>query len=511
VSITHAVHSLRRGARLLLAALLLLPAGLPAQGGAVREGTLSLEEARQLARANNPSYLARRNDEAVADWAVREAYGSFLPGVTASGAMQYQAAGEPRFGLFTGGDLGFSRTPAYYFSDYQLGLSMRLSGQTLFRVGESRAQADAVRRTVNADGLVLDLEVTRQYLAVLRSADAVVLARQELERATETQRLAEARVAVGAGIVLDSKQAELERGRAEVVLLEAEAAREAERLRLSELLGVELGRGVALVALPGVAPVTARGDDLVARALAVSPVLLALRAEERASREGVRSARSQYLPTLDLSAGWNGFTRQAGDTQFLIDQARRQANSSIQGCEALNEVFRRLADPLPPGDCLSYALTPDAEQRIIDNNRVFPFAFSKQPFSAQVRVSVPVFTGFTRQRQTELARAQAEDARLRVRGEELRLRTAVARAHDALVMSERRVELEARNRVLAEEQHELARERYRLGATSFLELKEAETLRARVERAYLDARYAHHEALAALETTIGERLNDVAR
>ncbi|HEY8469846.1 MAG TPA: hypothetical protein VIL18_09395, partial [Longimicrobiales bacterium] len=44
----------------------------------------------------------------------------------------------------------------------------------------------------------------------------------------------------------------------------------------------------------------------------------------------------------------------------------------------------------------------------------------------------------------------------------------------------------------------------------FLELSEAETIKARADRAYLDALYGFHEALAALERATGTRLREAS-
>ena len=93
---------------------------------------VTLEEAITLARRNNPDFLARKNDADVADWTVREAYGELLPGATASTSFQYQAAGTPRVGFFTGYDLGVTETPAYYISNYSLGVNYSLTGASLF-------------------------------------------------------------------------------------------------------------------------------------------------------------------------------------------------------------------------------------------------------------------------------------------------------------------------------------------------------------------------------------------
>ena len=52
---------------------------------------LTLNEALELARTNSPSFLAARNDEAAADWEVREAYGSLLPFASVGGGFRGRA------------------------------------------------------------------------------------------------------------------------------------------------------------------------------------------------------------------------------------------------------------------------------------------------------------------------------------------------------------------------------------------------------------------------------------
>jgi hypothetical protein len=82
------------------------------QRGVPSPATLSLDEAIALARQNNPVFLQTKNDEADAYWAVKEAYGQFVPSAAVGTDFSYQASGTPRFGFFTGSDLGISRTPA---------------------------------------------------------------------------------------------------------------------------------------------------------------------------------------------------------------------------------------------------------------------------------------------------------------------------------------------------------------------------------------------------------------
>jgi outer membrane protein len=123
-----------------------------------------------------------------------------------------------------------------------------------------------------------------------------------------------------------------------------------------------------------------------------------------------------------------------------------------------------------------------------------------------IGISVPVFQGFTRQRRVAEARAAAEDTEYRLRGERLRLRADVEEGFLRLRTAYQAVQIEETNRGLADEQLEQARERYRVGLDSFIQLTEAETIKSEADQAYLAAVYTFHEALADLESAVGQPL-----
>lgn len=502
--------SSRSGA--LYRALALVPALFLAWTAAVQAQeapvTLTLEQAIDLARKNNPDFLAQKNDADVADWNVREAYGQLLPGASISSNFQYQASGQARFGIFTGADLGVSTTPEYYSSSYNLGLNYSLSGSSLLAPGRAKADRRATNAGITASQFLLDANVTRQYLAVLRAQDGVTLTTQELERARDNRQLAEARVKVGLAIPMELKQAEVEQGRAEVALLQAQNLVQTERLRLMQQLGVELQSDVALTTRFDVFDVTWSLADLTQQALQAHPGLVASRAQVEASRAGVKMARSAYLPSLQFSVGWSGYAREAGNTAGMVQSAREAASSARDQCLFFNAIAAGSSAPLPgyPRTCPAGVLTPEQERQIVASNNVFPFDYTRDPLGASLSISLPIFQGFTRERNVETAKAAALDAEHRARGEELRIRTEVATAYANLKTAQRSVELETRNRDLADEQLRLARERYRLGAASFLELQDAVTIKARADRAYLIAVYSFHESMAALETAVGRNL-----
>jgi outer membrane protein len=350
--------------------------------------------------------------------------------------------------------------------------------------------------------------VTRHYVSVKRAHDGVTLARRELARADDNLRLAQARVQVGAAIPLEAKQAEVERGRAEVAVLQAENLVRTEQLRLMQWLGVRVPGEVRLTTDFAIQELTWTQDQLVGAALALHPQLQSARASTAAADVGVKMARSAYLPSLNLSAGLSGFARQAGNTDFLVEQARLGSRRQIESCEQWNMVSAGLSQPLPnlPANCTAFELTPERERAIRAENRGFPFGYSRDPYSISLSLSLPLFDGFSRERQVEQARVARTDAELRLRSEELRIETEVSTAFNNVKTARLSAQLEARNADLADEQLALARERYRVGAASFLELQDAETAKARADRAQLTAVYQFHESLAALEAAVGRPL-----
>ena len=468
--------------------------------------TMSLDEAVQLARRYSPSYRQQVNDEGVADWSVRAAYGQLLPSLTVSGGMDWRGGGTPRFGQFSGADLGLSRTPDYLFSDYAIRLGWTVSGGTFFRMAQERASREATRARIDAAAYALEADVSRAYLTALRARDAVSLATQELESAREALRLAEARHDAGSGTRLDVAQAEVEAGRAEVSVLQARSNAEMEKLRLLQRLGLDAVGDVELTTALEVFEPTWSRDDLTNIAMQQHPQLVSARAAESASRAAARSARMSYLPSVSFSGGWTGQARTTRDEDYLIDQAQDNAENRIRSCEATNDLYARLADPLPPLDCSRYAFTAEMRDALLAANDVFPFDFAKRPPSFGMTISMPIFNGFTREAQMQQASAAAEDARHQRREEELNRRTTVATSYVALQTAYLSVAIEDRNVAAAAEQLELARERYRLGAGSILELTQAQATKARADQARLTAIYAFHENLAALEAAVGRRL-----
>jgi outer membrane protein TolC len=178
----------------------------------------------------------------------------------------------------------------------------------------------------------------------------------------------------------------------------------------------------------------------------------------------------------------------------------------VDQCNATNELFSRLADPLPLQDCGVFAFTDAQRQAIVDQNNQFPFNFQRSPLSVRATISVPIFQGLSRQRGLEAAKIQRDDLAQQVREQELALRADLSIALANVRTAYQSALLEERNRDLADQQLRLARERYQLGAITFVELVDAQTVLVQADSDRTAAVFAYHDSVSTLEVLVGTTL-----
>ncbi len=468
--------------------------------------SLSLEEAIRIGQRNSPVLQADLNNQELADWNVTAAYGSLLPTASASSSFSWQGSGEQQVGSITLSELGFGNQPSYYFSSYRLGLSYTLDGRVLLALPQAKADRRAQAAQGDASRTQLVFQVTEAYLEVLRQEEGLTLARQELERARGNSRLAQGQLEVGVGTPMDTRQAEVAVGRARVSQLVAENAVRTAKFRLAQQMGLEPQDGFELSTSFDLGEPRWTEEELTSLALESNPSLRGLRASRQSQAYAVKMARSSYLPTISLSAGTSGFAREASNAGYLVGQAQSSALAQIAQCESVNELYSRLADPLPATDCSRYLFTEAQRKAIVQANNAFPFDFTRQPPSASVSISIPIFQGLRRQRDVEAARIAEDDLRFQIRTSELALKTDIASGLANLRTAYESARIEEENQTWANEQLRLAQERYRLGAATFLELVEAETVKAQADRDRVAAIFSYHDALASLESIVGASL-----
>ncbi len=473
--------------------------------------TLSLADALKQARGHSPTYRQTLNDAGPAKWGVRSAYGAFLPSVTATGDLGYTGEGQSNFGG------GFVRpTSAFLTSGYSLGLFWQLDGRVLSGPGQQKALQRATDEDIGGAGIALQAEITTQYLNALQAAAQVDVARQQVVRNADFLRLAKARYEVGQATLLDVRQAEVIKGQSDVALLRAVQADNEAKLDLLRRMGVEPPVSVEQIALSDSFPVQPPGfdlEELLALADEQNPTLRSLRARQSAATWGVRAAKSEFLPSLQLNAGWSGFTQEFTDEDVLLGQTFTDAQQQAAGCQYDNQV-RSALNLGPPVDCFAAAglnstgsaLDDPVANGIRSTNDVFPFDYTGQPFQANLRVSLPIFTGFNRSLRVSQARAQEQDADEDTRARRLQVRSEVHARYLGLQTSFQAIAVQEANRESARDQLRLAQDRYRLGAGTSLEVSDAQNAVQQAEGDYVNAVYDYHKAVAALEAAVGRQL-----
>jgi outer membrane protein len=368
------------------------------------------------------------------------------------------------------------------------------------------ASSNAARADVAGSAEQVRMLVTQQYLTALASQAKAALQDTIVVQAEANLELAKAKLAVGSGTQIDVGSAEVALGQAQVAALQAHNQVEIDKLTLFQQMGVPQPADVQLVSKFAVEPLPITLDSALALARSQNPTLKALRARDKVAGLNVRIAQSAYLPTLSFRTGWGGYTQSYTDGNYPVQVARQNAMGRRAGC--FSEDSLRVGAGLPSiaATCSAIDFGPADAAAIREANDVFPFGFTKSPFSFSVGISLPIFDGFSREQRIQEAQAARNDQRYQIRAEELLLTQAVTSAYLTLETAEKTITLQERNAANARQQLALAQEQYRVGAATYLNLNDARVTYMTAENARINAIYDYHKAFAALESAIGRPL-----
>lgn len=476
------------------------------------EVKVTLAEALQQAKANSPDYrqaLAAADPAAVG---VRNAYGLLAPTVSVGAGAGYTGTGTATFG----GSLT-NQTPSVYTSSYQFTAQYQLSGRTINAPGQAKATERATGEDIANAEVVLRSAVTTQYLTALEQTRLVGVQRQQVARNEEFLKLAQARYDVGQGTLIDVRQAQVQLGQAQVAFLRAAQAAIDARLELFRLMGVTPPVAVEKIELEDPYEVVApafRKEELIALAAESNPALRAELERKQATKYATRQARSEYLPTLNARADLAGFTQEFSNEAVLIEGTYASSAAQAANCTFENQVRAGLnLGGLTPGCNARAGLTPDGtallpevQRRLIDQNNVWPFSFTRQPFQLSVFLSLPIFDGFSRNLRVSQARANEQRQDEAARRQALQVRANVERRFYQIDIAYRAIGVQVLSRQAAAEQLRLAQERYRVGSGTALDIVDAQNAVQRAEGDYLTAVYSYHRAITALEEAVGRPL-----
>ncbi|MEP6732167.1 MAG: TolC family protein [bacterium] len=484
-----------------LALTAVAPVALRAQSGTVsNSATLTLDDAITVARRNNPVYLSQASSRRTADAAVRSARGALLPSADASFSSRYQQAGQQ---VFSG--QSFSNSSATLQSGYNIGLNYRVNRSTFLTPKAAVANREAVDADITGSSEQLRATVTQQYLSVLQAQARAALQDTLVKTAQAQLDLATAKVQVGSGTSLDIRRAEVALGQTQVALLRERNNVEIEKLRLFQQMGVEQPENVKLVTDFPITTPTFALQSLLDDARRQNPAIVALRARDRSAALNVDVAKSAYTPTLSLSTGLGGNSYQYTNSDFLVNQARAGVLGAQSACFQSDSIRTRVG--LPSANCgAAYQFTPQMAEQIRSQNSQFPFSFQRSPVALNATLSLPIFDNFSREERVQQAQVTRDDAQYNVKAKDLAMTADVTQAYRTLTTAIQTVALQEQNATKAKEELAFAEERYKVGASTFLDVV---TSRGEYEQALIDrvnAVYDYHKAFAALENAVGHPL-----
>jgi outer membrane protein len=431
-----------RKALVLLVVACLSPCILEAQGRSV-----TLEEAIRLAQRVQPSVIRAQGDVQTAGAQVRSAWGAYLPTVSASSsASDFFSEGTSRVDPITGQLTGGNRSNR----SISTSLSASLDLFTGFRRGAEMRAAHATENAADASLVEARFEqlltTTNQFLDALAAAQLLRVREASVKRAEEQLKVSIAKLRAGSATRSDSLRSLVTLGNTQLDRISTQVQLATAEANLARLIG-DSGRVHAAddSAFYLVLPVV---DTQMIRteAESKSPRIQSAGASASSARASVRASRSAYWPSLTLGAntGWNGSR---------------------------------------------------AEDYTLFNQRQLSLSFRWNLFNGFDRE----LTIAQREADLDVAEANASDARLSVQAE---LTTRLAE----LEAARSRIEITQTSVAAATEDLRVQQERYRLGASTIVDVLTSQEALNQAEVNVVNARFDYLRAKAQLEALIGRTL-----
>ena len=410
---------------------------------------VTLAEALQLGREYNPSQVQAQQNLRVANMAVTQAWGAYLPSVSATAGSSKSSS--QRYNSATGQVVSAPGDQSSF------GLSANLSLFTGFQRGANQRAANATRDLNQAAMLqqdyATDLNTKQAFFNSLATQELVGVAQANLARSDQQLKLTSEKLRLGATTRSDSLQASVDYGNAEVQLIQARANALTAQANLARAIGSE-GMAAAIpdtaleIRLPALDTATLRHD-----AEANAPTVVEAQAAVSAADASRAANRAQYFPTLSLGAN----QRWAG--QILLPWNPVVAGPKYTGT-----------------------------------------------WSLSLSLNYPLFNGFQREASIVNADANYQAAQAKRRDARLGLDASLTQELTALDAAGAQIDVARTTVAAAQEALRMQRERYRLGASTIVDLLTAETTLNQAEVGLVQARYNYLIARAQLEALVGHAL-----
>ena len=430
-------------------ALLALPAALAAQAvpDTLAARPIALRDAVALAAQNGLVAIQARGQIRTAESSVRAAKGALLPNLTIS-LGQVNQSGER---LDAQGRLVPYLAPQPWTYSTGLNSSINLfdGGRRFNEVKRTRYDVGAAEANEVTQKYSLALQVKTQYYAILAAREAESAAQAQLQQAEEQLKTSIVRTRAGVATLSDSLRSVIAVGNGQLALITARNTVRVASAALTRLVGSE----TLVTAMPsdtldrGMAPVDSAA---LATLLDDGPVVRQTEAQLASARAAVKSAKTPYLPSVDLnySRSGNGFSNTYG----------------VSG---------------PP---LAYT-----------NN-------------FNLRLSYTLFNNFQREDALTRAEVQADLVQAQVRDVKLAAQQTLVQQLAALRSAQQRIVIQQASLDASKEDLRVQQQRYALGASTLLDVLTSQTTLDGARSALIQARQDVRVARAQLEALVGRDL-----
>jgi len=417
----------------------------------------TLEEALRTGLTLNPNIESSSAAAAAATSSRWADWGAFLPTVDLRGSLSQTDFTTVTFvdptGVSQELEDPITATRKSSSGSLSFGLSL-LSPERIANVQAGDARENAADFRLTAAERIVIRDVKWSYFEALKQRQLLDVSERQLEARRQDFQVTEQRYRIAAASRSDLLGAEIDLSDAELRVLDSEDALSRALRQLQVTLGVPVTNTdagsmelVDVDRVPDAEPLDA--DALVTAALVRNPNLLALQQDQRAASADLWSAKSSYLPRIDLGYTF-GRSKELGRDESLLD-----------------------FDPANTSD------------------------------GFVVQGSWSVFSGFSRKRQTAQADRQRRQAAAQLTADQLQLEKDVRDLVKELKRRSQRLEIIERNVRLASERLDLAREQYRLGSIPYFNLQQAIDRLTLTEQTLFQERYDYLIGWASLEEKVG--------
>lgn len=399
--------------------------------------SLTLNEAIATSLQNNYDIQLSRNDSLVA--ALDYAYADYalLPRISANGGLNFNrnnskqvladGTKRERNGIKSNNSTASLNLNWTLFDGLRMFIARKRLGQ-LVELGELQIKAQII--TTVAD-------VMRLYYDIVRQQQQLTATQEQMQLSGERLKLAQYKFDIGTGAKPDLLQAQIDLNAQKSGALAQETAINKLKEQLSQLLVLPLQNDFSIADTSIVFNNALSVDSIRAGITALNPQLLLAQKNLDVAALALRQRRAERYPTLEFNSAYN---------------FNKTDNKSV-------------INPFQP---------------LFNQNHGLNYGFT---------ATIPLFNGFNNRRLIKSAELDIKYQQLQYDRSLALINTSIANAYRDYDLYKRALALEEENIKLVRENIFIARERYRLGISTFIEMREAQQSLADASNRLIQARY----------------------